>query len=209
MKSTFTNLYDVDITNHLGYVPKNFQSSRTPAIDDQHVNTGQRVDISLKGFQKMQIGENGKNLYWTTDINQELPIKMGSAGMAKYLIPETISKVFCRAAMQRGDNPAMRVMRDNKELVWSWKEFHEQAMAFAKSLEKIGVAQRKVVNIMGFNSPEWAISYYGSILHNSCVSGVYTTNGPDACRYQAEHSEAQAIVVDTLEQLELYSSILD
>ena len=146
---------------------------------------------------------------WTTDINQELPIKMGSGGMSKHLVPETISTVFCRAAKQRGDAPALLVMRDNKEVIWSWKEFHQQTVAFAKSLDKIGVEQRKVVNVMGFNSPEWAISYYGSILHNSCVSGVYTTNGPDACRYQAEHSDAQAVIVDTLEQFELYISILD
>jgi long-chain-fatty-acid--CoA ligase ACSBG len=41
------------------------------------------------------------------------------------------------------------------------------------------------------------------------VSGVYTTNGPEACIYQAEHSEAQVIVVDTLAQLKLYFSIID
>ena len=190
MKSTFTNLYDVDVTPHLGYVPKNYKSARNSTVDDNEVNSAQRIDISFSGLQKMKVEENGKNLNWTTHINQELPIKMGSAGMAKNLIPETISKVFCRAAKQRGDAPAMRVMRDNKEFIWTWKDFYDQAMAFAKSLEKCGVAQRKVVNIMGFNSPEWAIAYYGSILHNSCVSGVYTTNGPDACRYQAEHSEA-------------------
>ena len=62
---------------------------------------------------------------------------------------------------------------------------------------------------MGFNSPEWTISHYGAILHNNCVSGVYTTNGADACRYQAEHSEAQVIVVDTMEQFEQYVGILD
>lgn len=52
---------------------------------------------------------------------------------------------------------------------------------------------------MGFNCPEWAIAFFGSIMHNQCVSGVYTTNGDDACRYQAEHSEAQVVVVDTIE----------
>ena len=209
MKSSFTNLMNQDVTKYLGYVPQNFRPSRTPASDDTEVNKDSRIDISFQGFQKMQIGENGKNINWTTDINHELPIKMGSQGLSKNLMPETISTVFCRAAYLRGDNPAMRVMRDNKELVWTWKDYYDQAMAFAKSLEKIGVEQRKVVNIMGFNSPEWAISYYGSILHNSCVSGVYTTNGPDACRYQAEHSEAQAVVVDSLEQFELYVGILD
>ena len=61
---------------------------------------------------------------------------------------------------------------------------------------------------MGYNSPEWAIAYVGSIFHNNIVTGVYITNGPAACQYQAEHSEAEVIVVDTLEQLKIYMGIL-
>jgi len=41
---------------------------------------------------------------------------------------------------------------------------------------------------MGFNSPEWAISVMGSVLHNNIFSGVYTTNADQACQYQAENS---------------------
>jgi long-chain-fatty-acid--CoA ligase ACSBG len=62
---------------------------------------------------------------------------------------------------------------------------------------------------MGFNSPEWAIAMNGAIMHNNVVSGVYTTNGEDANLYQAEHSEAQVIVVDTLPQLKTYLAIID
>lgn len=62
---------------------------------------------------------------------------------------------------------------------------------------------------MGFNSPEWAIAHYGGIMHNNVISGVYTTNGAEACKYQAHHSKAQVIVVDTLAQLQLYLSIMD
>ena len=62
---------------------------------------------------------------------------------------------------------------------------------------------------MGFNCPEWAIAYYGSMMHNNVVSGVYTTNGADACQYQAEHSEAQVIVVETINHLKIYMNIID
>lgn len=62
---------------------------------------------------------------------------------------------------------------------------------------------------MAYNSPEWGIAYYGSIFHNNVVSGVYITNGTPACLYQAENSEAQCIVVDTIDQLNLYMSIID
>jgi long-chain-fatty-acid--CoA ligase ACSBG len=36
---------------------------------------------------------------------------------------------------------------------------------------------------MGFNSPEWTIAYFGGVLHNNILSGVYTTNGAEACKY--------------------------
>ena len=65
------------------------------------------------------------------------------------------------------------------------------------------------MNIFGYNSPEWAICFFGSIIHNNVVSGVYITNGPEACHYQAEHSEAEVIVVDTAEQLKLYMGLID
>jgi long-subunit acyl-CoA synthetase (AMP-forming) len=47
------------------------------------------------------------------------------------------------------------------------------------------------------------------LIHNNVISGVYTTNGQEACHYQADHSEAQVIVVDTLSQLKLYLNIID
>ena len=64
------------------------------------------------------------------------------------------------------------------------------------------------MNIMGFNSPEWVIAFFGSIFHNNIVSGVYITNGPEACQYQAKHSEAQVVVCDTLDQLKQWHSLL-
>ena len=106
----------------------------------------------------------------------------------------------------------MRVQRPSAsglvEHTWTWNQYWDLCRAFAKSLQELGVPGRKAVNIMGFNSPEWAIAFYGSIFHNNIVSGVYITNGPDACRYQARHSDAQVIVCDTLEQLKLWHGLL-
>lgn len=61
---------------------------------------------------------------------------------------------------------------------------------FAKGLHEIGVDERKSINIMGFNSPEWVIAMFGANFHNNVVSGVYITNTAEACVYQAKHSEA-------------------
>lgn len=153
--------------------------------------------------------QDGKNFYWTTDANVELPIKMQSTGLGSTIKPETWTQVFRKTVSARKDAPALRVQRNKKESTWTWNQFYADCISFAKSCRKIGIDERKAVNIYGFNSPEWAIAYYGAIFHNNIVSGVYITNGAQACQYQAENSEAQVICVDTLEQLKIYMSIID
>jgi len=51
---------------------------------------------------------------------------------------------------------------------------------------------------MGHNAPEWTIAFIGGVFANLVSSGVYITNGPESCLYQAEHSEAEVIVVDSM-----------
>ena len=166
--------------------------------NEEASNIGSTILMSSQGYADLVGTKDGKNLYWTTDVNAELPIKMAATGFGASIKPETIPALFKKTAIQRGEHNAIKVMRDNKEYSWSWKQYYSESMAFAKSLQALGVDERKAVNIMGFNSPEWAISYCGSMMHNNVVSGVYTTNGEEACLYQAEHSEAQVIVVETL-----------
>ena len=62
-------------------------------------------------------------------------------------------------------------------------------MNFAKALQEIGVSERSSVNIIGANSPEWVISFMGTIFANCLHCRVYTTNNEEACKYVAEHSE--------------------
>jgi len=56
-------------------------------------------------------------------------------------------------------------------------------MSFAKAMHKLQITERSAVAIMGFNSPEWAFSFMGSLLFNSVATGIYITNAPDACHY--------------------------
>ena len=68
-------------------------------------------------------------------------------------------------------------------------------------MAKLKVNERTSVAVMGFNSPEWAVSFMGGIMYNCVNTGIYSTNAPEACLYQAEHSEAEVIVVETVEML--------
>ena len=74
--------------------------------------------------------------------------------------------------------------KDDKMSTYTWQQFFESTLNFAKALHALGVPERTCVNIMGHNSPEHFIALMGSISANCIVSEIYTTNGPEACLYQ-------------------------
>ena len=81
---------------------------------------GQVVHMSTQGYQSLIKSKDGEGLHWTTDLNYELPIKMAHTGMSSEWKPETVTNVFWKTCADRGDSPALRVMRNKKELVWTW-----------------------------------------------------------------------------------------
>lgn len=185
----------------LGYKDPHF-CDRTVESDNLAVNKDTTINIPIEEYQKIVGSKDGKGIHWTDDINAQLPIVMAGSGLGKNLLPETVSHGFLRAAKHGGDKEALLVQRNNKVFTWTWNQYLNDVLAFSKSLYKIGLRERAVVNIMGFNAPEWVISLHGTLFLNGIQSGVYTTNNADACQYQAEHSGAEAIFVDTLQQFE-------
>ena len=71
----------------------------------------------------------------------------------------------------------------------------------------IGFEKSDTINIIGFNAPEWHFANFGAIAAGGISAGMYTTNGPDACKYVSKHSEAKVVVVEGVKQLEKYYSI--
>ena len=66
---------------------------------------------------------------------------------------------------------------------------------------------RDVVNIIGFNAPEWNFSDFGTMAAGGVSAGVYATNNAEACKYISIHSKAKVVVVDGNKQLEKYAAI--
>ena len=64
-----------------------------------------------------------------------------------------------------------------------------------------------MVNIIGFNSPEWFIASYGAIAAGAVPAGIYATNLPEACQYISSHSKAKVVVCEGTKQLEKYYDI--
>ena len=95
----------------------------------------------------------------------------------------TLTELFRQTATKQGEKPAFLIERNKKVLTWTWSQYLKDVDAFAKAMHAVGVQDRKSVNIMGHNSPEWVIAYMGGLTFNCIASGVYPTNNADACFY--------------------------
>ena len=107
---------------------------------------------------------------------------MGTEGAAAEP-PTTICKKFLEMVKKQGDKYAMQVERDGKVLKWTWNDYYNDVINFAKAMHVLGVKPMKSVNIIGHNQPEWPIAFVGGIFANCISSGVYPTNSAEACKY--------------------------
>jgi long-chain-fatty-acid--CoA ligase ACSBG len=74
-------------------------------------------------------------------------------------------------------------------VTWNYNKYFEENCIFARALITLHIPCYSTINIIGFNSPYWAIAFHGAILGNYLPIGLYTTNGPETCQYIANHSE--------------------
>ena len=51
------------------------------------------------------------------------------------------------------------------------------------------------------------MAFSGSIFGNYIPIGIYTTNGPDACEYIANHSECEIVIMEDCTHLKKYISV--
>ena len=72
----------------------------------------------------------------------------------------------------------------------------------------LGLPEYLGVNIIGWNAPEWAIAFYGSIFARNIPVGIYSTNSQASCEYIAEHSEAAIVVAENKEKAKRYKEFL-
>jgi long-chain-fatty-acid--CoA ligase ACSBG len=167
----------------------------------------------MEGYKKLaNIDSTSKNLYWTTDKDTELPIKfrLQKINGRDALIPKTIPQLLLENAQNHTDWPSLHVeVKPGKWTFYTWGECWDTSYRFAKSMVAYGISKRSAVNIIGFNSPQWIWAFYGAIVADCISVGIYTTNTPSACQYVADHSGAELVVAENMEQAEKYLSILD
>jgi long-chain-fatty-acid--CoA ligase ACSBG len=64
--------------------------------------------------------------------------------------------------------------------------------------------QREGIAILGFNSPEFLFANMAAILADGIAAGIYSTNGPEACKYIVNHANATIVVCEGEKQLEKF-----
>ena len=62
---------------------------------------------------------------------------------------------------------------------------------------------------MGFNSPEWFISAFGSMFCQCIPVGIYTTSSLEVCEYIATQSECQLVIAETYDLARKYARLLE
>ena len=92
---------------------------------------------------------------------------------------------------------------------WTYQQYFEEVTNSAKALIELGLEPNKSVAILGNNSPEWFSCAVGAVFAGGVVTGVYTTNTPEAVAYQLKHSQANIAVVDSHTQLHKVLQVRD
>ena len=58
----------------------------------------------------------------------------------------------------------MKVKRNEEWITWTYRQYYDDITKAAKSMIKLGLEPLHGVGIVGFNSPEWFISFMGCIM---------------------------------------------
>ncbi|OQV24216.1 Long-chain-fatty-acid--CoA ligase ACSBG2 [Hypsibius exemplaris] len=187
-----------------------FSSSNGGVLhDDNHHHTTNNhhhhAHRSMNGPDHMAPAES----VWTTKPDGAVKVRMGSDASLDGLPAESVITWFDKTVEACAAAPAMKIKRDGKWLTWSYADYQRDVRTAAKAFIKAGLEPYHAVGIMGFNSPEWFISDIGAIYAGGIAVGIYTTNSPEACLFNAQDSHMNVIVVEDDKQLQKILSIRD
>jgi long-chain acyl-CoA synthetase len=84
----------------------------------------------------------------------------------------------------------------------NWEDFEEQVHDFACALLAKGLTKGASVAILAGNVSAWTIADIATIAAGGVGVGIYPTSSTEQCAYIINHSDAEFVFVDKLEQLE-------
>jgi long-chain-fatty-acid--CoA ligase ACSBG len=132
------------------------------------------------------------------DTGEELPMEL-------YKEDDTIVSVFEKIKDRYGSYTAFRHKVDKKYKNTSYTDYWIDTEAFSQRLLYF-MGPHPRVAIMSHNRPEWFNVHMGTMMSNGVSVGIYPTLMANSCEYVINHSCADLVVVENIEQLQKLSS---
>ncbi|XP_064373607.1 long-chain-fatty-acid--CoA ligase ACSBG1 isoform X2 [Dromaius novaehollandiae] len=154
----------------------------------------------LVHFEKTQDeGKESTESLWTSFADGGVRLRIDNSCPQT---PVTVHQMFKESLEKYGSLNALASKKNGKWEKITFSEYYCLSRKAAKSFLKLGLERFHSVGILGFNSPEWFISAVGAVFAGGIVTGIYTTNSPEACHYIAHDSKTNIMVVENQKQLD-------
>jgi len=134
-----------------------------------------------------------------TSISLEKPVKLKSKSGEEKLLPikpQSLYSIFKKTVTRAPTHTALVSYENDQEKKVTFEQYWKICHDTAKSLIYLGLKPRSTVSAMGFNSPQWMYTIYGTIFAGGVINGIYTTNSPDACEFVLTDSGTEIVVVE-------------
>jgi len=150
-------------------------------------------------------------------------IRQGKQGLSATIKVRTMGDLFQDAIEKCADQPALKweeplpAWDDKKNAqipasAWksmSYREYGHNCHEVAKAFIELGLKPLDAVNIYGFNSKEWFMAMFGSILSGGIAAGIYPSDTPQQVCFKSKHSGASMAVVQGAKQAKIFGGLVD
>ncbi|MBP1632420.1 MAG: Long-chain-fatty-acid--CoA ligase, partial [Acidobacteria bacterium] len=118
------------------------------------------------------------------------------------MVVDTIPARLFRNAVSMPERPGYLEKVEGAYRPIDWRGYATLVRRAGRALISLGFQPGQHLAILGFNRPEWVISYLGAMAAGGAAAGIYTTSSADEVAYVAAHAEAPVVVVEGEAQLE-------
>lgn len=123
--------------------------------------------------------------------------------------PTTLIHWVGHWANEKPNKPALWSKRGSGWQSITWKEYDEQARAFARGLIALGHQSKDPVSIVGSNRPEWVVAQMGSVAAGGIPAPIYPTSTEEQTAYIIKHSGVKICVLEDKALLDKHLACID
>jgi len=105
------------------------------------------------------------------------------------------------------ENSALKVYRDTIWTCITYKQYWENCIRFATSLDKNILINNRKIGIIGFNCPAWFYCYFGTMLSCGIPVGIDVNSSPDMIEYIINQCAINVLLIEGIVQLEKIKNI--